>query len=60
MKGTELALPFGTEHAHGTRMSGKNANPSPQLVTQGLTSCEVLSNINSVDSEQKQTSLELS
>lgn len=31
MKGTDLALPFGTENAQGTRMLSKNANPSSQL-----------------------------
>lgn len=40
-------------------MPGKNANPSPQLVTQSLTCCKVLSTINSVDPEQKKLSKEL-
>lgn len=31
MKGADLALPFGPENVQGTRMPGKNANPSSQL-----------------------------
>lgn len=60
MKGADLALPFGPENAQGTRMPGKNANPSSQLVTQGLAGYKALPTINSVDSEQKQLSGELS